>query len=88
NKLNGDSELIVMSAAGMTPRSIFRPFLTLALAVSLGLGFLVIQVMPATFQELRDVITRVRGDFIANVVKEGQFTALDNGITFHFRERG
>ena len=44
--------------------------------------------MPASFQELRDVITRVRGDFIANVVKEGQFTQLDNGITFHFRERG
>ena len=88
NKLNGDSELIVMSAAGMTPRSIFRPFLTLAMAVSLVLAFLVIQVMPASFQELRDVITRVRGDFIANVVKEGQFTTLDNGITFHFRERG
>ena len=88
NKLNGDSELIVMSASGMTPRAIFKPFLTLAFAVSLAVGFVVIQVMPATFQELRDVITRVRGDFIANVVKEGQFTTLENGITFHFRERG
>ncbi|GJE58074.1 LPS export ABC transporter permease LptF [Methylobacterium trifolii] len=88
NRLNGDSELIVMSAAGMKPRAILRPFLTLALAVSFLVGFLVIVVMPASFQELRDVITRVRGDFIANVVKEGQFTSLDNGITFHFRERG
>lgn len=88
NKLNGDSELIVMSAAGMRPRAILRPFLTLAMTVSFLVGFLTIVVMPASFQELRDVITRVRGDFIANVVKEGQFTALDNGITFHFRERG
>ncbi|GJE45013.1 LPS export ABC transporter permease LptF [Methylobacterium soli] len=88
NKLNGDSELIVMSAAGMTPRSLLRPFLTLALAISVLVSFLTIQVMPSSFQELRDVVTRVRGDFIANVVKEGQFTALDNGITFHFRERG
>ena len=88
NKLNGDSELIVMSAAGMRPRAILRPFLTLAMMVSFLVGFLTIVVMPASFQELRDVITRVRGDFIANVVKEGQFTALDNGITFHFRERG
>ena len=88
NKLNGDSELIVMSAAGMKPRAILRPFLTLATAVSFLVGFMVIVVMPASFQELRDVITRVRGDFIANVVKEGQFTSLDNGITFHFRERG
>ncbi len=30
NKLNGDSELIVMSAAGMSPRHLMRPFLTLA----------------------------------------------------------
>ena len=88
NKLNGDSELIVMSAAGMRPRAILRPFLTLATMVSFLVGFLTIVVMPASFQELRDVITRVRGDFIANVVKEGQFTELDNGISFHFRERG
>jgi len=88
NKLNGDSELIVMSAAGMPPRALLRPFVTLALSVSFLVGVVVIVVMPASFQELRDVITRVRGDFIANVVKEGQFTQLDNGITFHFRQRG
>jgi hypothetical protein len=35
------------------------------------LHVLTIQVMPSSFQELRDVLTRVRGDFIANVVKEG-----------------
>ena len=44
-------------------------------------------VMPASFQELRDLITKIRADFVANIVKEGQFTTLDNGITFHYRER-
>jgi lipopolysaccharide export system permease protein len=29
----------------------------------------------------------VRADFVANIVKEGQFSSLENGITFHFRER-
>lgn len=88
NRLNGDSELIVMSAAGMQPRRILKPFLTLALAISVLVAFLTIQVMPSSFQELREVLTRIRGDFVANVVKEGQFTSLDSGITFHFRERG
>ncbi|ACL60664.1 LPS export ABC transporter permease LptF [Methylobacterium nodulans] len=88
NRLNGDSELIVMSAAGMSPRHLMRPFLTLALIVGLAVAFLTIQVLPSSFQELRDLLTRVRGDFIANVVQEGQFTSLDSGITFHFRERG
>ena len=87
NKLNGDSELIVMSAAGLPPRRLLRPFLTLAALVSLVVAVLTIQVIPSSFQELRDVVTRVRGDFIANIVKPGQFTALDSGITFHFRDR-
>ena len=43
--------------------------------------------MPASFQELRDLVTKIRADFVANMVKEGQFTSLDNGITFHYRER-
>jgi lipopolysaccharide export system permease protein len=87
NKLNGDSELIVMSAASMPPHRVLRPFLSLGILVSLMVAFLAVYVMPASFQELRDLITKVRADFVANVVKEGQFTTLDNGLTFHFREK-
>jgi lipopolysaccharide export system permease protein len=87
NRLNGDSELIVMSAAGMAPRRLLRPFLGLSAAVCALVAFMTMYVMPASFQELRDLITRIRADFVANIVKEGQFTTLDNGITFHFRER-
>lgn len=87
NKLNGDSELIVMSAAGIPPRRLLRPFLSLAGGVSLLVAVMTMYVMPSSFQELRDLIQRIRGDFIANVVKEGQFTTLENGVTFHYRER-
>ena len=87
NKLNGDSELIVMSAAGLPPHRILRPFLALGAMVAGLVALLSIVIMPASFQELRSLITRIRADFVANVVKEGQFTTLENGITFHFRER-
>ncbi len=87
NRLNGDSELIVMSAAGVAPVRLMRPFAVLAATIAGLVGILVLYVMPASFQELRDLITKIRADFVANVVKEGQFTTLDNGITFHFRER-
>ena len=87
NRLNGDSELIVMSASGMPPGRLLRPFLALAAGVAALVLFMTIYVMPASFQELRDLITKVRADFVANIVKEGQFTTLDNGITFHYRER-
>jgi lipopolysaccharide export system permease protein len=87
NRLNSDSELIVMSAAGMRPAGLLRPFLQLALIVSAALAVVTIWLMPASFQELRDLVTRIRADFVANVAREGQFTSLENGITFHYRER-
>jgi lipopolysaccharide export system permease protein len=87
NRLNSDSELIVMSAAGMRPFTLLKPFAVLALLVSLLTAFMTLYVMPASFQGLRDVITKIRADFVANLVREGQFTSLDKGLTFHYRER-
>ena len=87
NKLNGDSELIVMSAAGMPPQRLLRPFLALATFVCVIVGMITIYIMPASFQELRNLVTKIRADFVATMAKEGQFITLDNGITFHYRER-
>lgn len=87
NRLNSDSELIVMNAAGVAPHRITRPFIVLTIAVSLLVGWMSLAVMPAGFRMLRDLITLIRADFVANVVKEGQFVSLDSGVTFHYRER-
>jgi lipopolysaccharide export system permease protein len=87
NKLNSDSELIVMSAAGMRPLRLMRPFLTLAAFVCVVVGMITIYIMPASFQEMRNLVTKIRADFVATMAKEGQFITLDNGITFHYRER-
>src|SRR5919107_1457933 len=55
NKLNSDSELIVMSAAGMPPWRLMRPFIALSAIVCMIVGFMTVYVMPASFQELRDL---------------------------------
>lgn len=87
NKLNGDSELIVMSAAGMAPGRLLRPFAVIMLAVSIVVAAMTLYLMPASFAALRDLITQIRADFVATIVKEGQFTTLESGLTFHFRQR-
>lgn len=87
NKLNGDSELIVMSAAGMSPRRLMRPFVWLAVIVAAVVGVMSIFVIPNSFNQLRYLITQIRADFVANLVREGQFTEIDQGVTFSFRER-
>ena len=88
NKLNGDSELVVMSAAGLSPARLLRPFAILAIIVSLFTATMSLWVMPWTFHEFRILITRIRADFITHIVSEGQFATLDAGFVFHYRERG
>lgn len=87
NKLNSDSELIVMSAGGMPPQRLLRPFMALTAFICIVVGMISIYIMPASFQELRMLFTKIRADFVATMAKEGQFMTLENGITFHFREK-
>ncbi|WP_457091991.1 LPS export ABC transporter permease LptF [Microvirga sp. P5_D2] len=87
NRLNGDSELIVMSAGGMAPQRLLRPFIALAAFICIVVGMISVYIMPASFQELRLLFTKIRADFVATMAKEGQFITLENGITFHYRER-
>ena len=87
NKLNGDSELVVMSASGLSPAATLRPFLALTILSSALVAWMTIWAMPSSFKGLRDLVTKVRADFVTNVAREGNFTNLDAGITFHYRER-
>jgi len=87
NRLGGDSELVVMNAAGMGPWRVARPFAALTLLVSVLVAWLTLIVMPSSFQSLRDLLSRIRADVVSNIVREGQFTPLDRGIVFHFREK-
>ena len=88
NKLNGDSELVVMSAAGLSPARLLRPFAVLTLIVSLLTATMSLWAMPWTFREIRTLVTKIRADFLTHIVNEGQFATLDAGFVFHYRERG
>jgi len=59
----------------------------LAAFVCFVVGIITVYLMPASFQEMRNLVTKIRADFVATMAKEGQFITLDNGITFHYRER-
>lgn len=87
NRLNGDSELIVMNAAGIAPRTILRPLVILTIAVSLLVGAMTLYAIPESFRALRTLITKIRADVVTRIIQEGKFISLDQGIVFHFRER-
>ena len=87
NRFNGDSELIVMSAAGVSPWQVFGPLFCLALAVALLSGSIATYFAPMSMRALRDQIARVNADIVTNVAQPGRFTAIERGLTFHIRDR-
>jgi lipopolysaccharide export system permease protein len=88
NKLNGDSELVVMSASGVSPARLLRPFALLFTLVFVLEAGLYVYVMPWSFDAIETMMVLIRTDFIANLARPGAFNELDAGFVFHFRERG
>ena len=87
NRLNTDSEIVVMNASGMSPWRVLRPFMTTTLVVSALVLWVSAYVAPAGLRELRDWATKVKADFVVNIVQPGRFINIERGLTLHIRER-
>ena len=87
NRMNGDSELIVMTAAGATVWRFAKPLLLVALLVTGWLIAANFLVTPWSLRALNDVFNKVRTDLISQVLQPGQFASPEEGLTFHIRER-
>lgn len=86
-RLNTDSELIVMGAAGISPLRLIRPTLLLTALVAISVGIITLWAAPASYRNWRDLITSARAEFVSRIVREGRFNTIDTGIVFHYRER-
>ena len=87
NRMNGDSELIVLTAAGATVWRIAQPLMVLAALVAGWLLLSSFLVTPWSLRALNDVANKIRTDLIAQVLQPGQFASPEEGLTFHIRER-
>jgi lipopolysaccharide export system permease protein len=86
-KLAGDSELVVMRAAGLSPLSLARPALWLgavAVACGLVLAFWVSPWANRTFVKLQ---YDIRNEFSVYAVRPGVFNDVGKGLTFYARRR-
>jgi len=86
NRLGADSEVIVISAAGIPPLRFLRPFLLATVAVCLMIAFISLYLAPESLRALRRWNTQLGADVVANVIQPGQFIKLDK-LTLRIRER-
>jgi lipopolysaccharide export system permease protein len=88
HRLNSDSELVAMSAAGASPWMLFRAPLALSIVVAVISMFVSAELSAQSLRSLRTQLAQVNADVVANVAQPGRFTRIGGGLTFHVRERG
>ena len=87
NRLNSDSEIIVLTASGATAWTITKPLVALGLIVVVFISFVNHYAMPWSLRLLRDIVVEVRTDLLTQVIQPGRFSSPETGLTFHIRER-
>lgn len=87
NRLNGDSELIVMTASGGSIWRFAAPLLGLATIIAIAVAIGNHVVLPWSVRTLQNYIVKVRTDLISQVLQPGEFSSPESGLTFHIRDR-
>ncbi len=87
NRLNQDSELIIMSASGGNIWRLARPLLVLALVASVALTLSNHFLMPWSLRLLREKIVEVRSDLLTQVLVPGRFSSPEDNVVVHIRDR-
>ena len=87
SQLNAESELVVLSASGASRFVSMRPLVVMATAVAVVMAAMTTIAAPLALRQLRVELTKVNVDLIANIVRPGRFTEIEDGLTFHIRNR-
>jgi lipopolysaccharide export system permease protein len=88
NKLTVESELVVLSAVGVSKWQLARPALVLGAACALLCYVLALYLMPAANQRFRDIRVFFRDKYASVLLEQEVFNNPMEGVTVFIRERG
>jgi lipopolysaccharide export system permease protein len=87
NRLNGDSELIVLSASGASVWRLLIPYIALAVIVAMAVLAANLFILPKASRLLTDYVSQVRADLLSQVLQPGEFSDIEPGLTIHTRDK-
>ncbi|WP_020594035.1 LptF/LptG family permease [Kiloniella laminariae] len=87
NKLNTDSELIVLRAAGFSQFQLAGPGIKLGVLAMLCVVSINLYFLPASYREFRELQHYFRDNLSPVLLKEGKFNTLNNEYTIYFKEK-
>lgn len=86
NRMTAESELIVVQATGYSAFRLARPVLVFGLIVTLLMSVLTHVIAPLSAARLNLRQAEIAQNATARLLREGQFLAPTDGITFYIRE--
>jgi len=86
NRLQSDSELVVMASAGYSLRQLAMPVLAAAAIVMALTYACLLYLMPAGQRALRDKVVDIRADMAGALLNEGDFNTSQQGLTIFIRQ--
>ena len=87
NRMIIGSELIVLRSAGMSTLSLSVPGLTVGVASMVICYALTLFFVPYCAQHMRDYLNNARSELSAVLIKEGQFTVVNDQVTVYAKSR-
>ncbi|HEY1836053.1 MAG TPA: LPS export ABC transporter permease LptF [Rhizomicrobium sp.] len=85
HRLNSESELVVMQAAGYSRAQLMVPVLLSAVAVMALTYFCALWLMPLCQRTMKEQVLDIRADLGAAILNEGQFNTPVQGLTVFIR---
>lgn len=86
NRLNRESELVILQATGSSPWQLARPALVFGLITALMMSILTHVLMPASVNQLAEREAEITRNMTARLLTEGTFLHPTKGVTFYIRK--
>lgn len=87
NKMQADSELVVMRASGLSSLALAWPALILGLATTAVAFSLSLYMAPLSHRAFKDLQFTIRNEFTNVLLREGVFTSIGDKMTVFVRQR-
>ncbi len=87
SKMTADRELVVMSAAGLSPLQLAKPAIILAVSVTILTYAINIFLLPESYQIFSKLKWHIRHNISQVLLEEGTFNSVGNNSTVYIRER-
>lgn len=87
NRMQSDSEIVVMRASGMSPLRLSRPALMLALATTVAVFLITSIVAPVALSKMQTMRVTIKAQYSSLLLRDGIFNPVGKNLTVYIHRR-